>query len=210
MRASNTNPYLTLRFEGPSEAQIAEMKRVIYGACSATLRDAPRVATPPRTRATPDSARSTARAPSARTGQSREPQHAPGSMQDGGQAGRARADHVDRVEIAHVDGLGGRQPGPLQRNAEDARIGLLDADLGRVDDEVQMTREAESSRIAAHRAVGVRDARRAQTAGRASVSAASASGSPWVHSPMGALYPRRHADSAATVEASRTPSSSRR
>jgi phosphomannomutase / phosphoglucomutase len=32
VRASNTNPYLTLRFEGPSEAQIAEMKRVIYGA----------------------------------------------------------------------------------------------------------------------------------------------------------------------------------
>ena len=32
VRASNTNPYLTLRFEGPSEAQIAEMKRMIYGA----------------------------------------------------------------------------------------------------------------------------------------------------------------------------------
>ena len=32
VRASNTNPYLTLRFEGPSEAQIAEMKRIIYGA----------------------------------------------------------------------------------------------------------------------------------------------------------------------------------
>ena len=32
MRASNTNPYLTLRFEAPSEAGIDEMKRVIYGA----------------------------------------------------------------------------------------------------------------------------------------------------------------------------------
>jgi phosphomannomutase/phosphoglucomutase len=32
VRASNTNPYLTLRFEGRSEAQIEAMKRVIYGA----------------------------------------------------------------------------------------------------------------------------------------------------------------------------------
>ena len=32
MRASNTNPYLTLRFEARSEAEIEEMKRVIYGA----------------------------------------------------------------------------------------------------------------------------------------------------------------------------------
>ena len=30
VRASNTNPYLTLRFEGRSDAQIAAMKRVIY------------------------------------------------------------------------------------------------------------------------------------------------------------------------------------
>jgi phosphomannomutase / phosphoglucomutase len=32
VRASNTNPYLTLRFEARSEAQIAAMKQVIYGA----------------------------------------------------------------------------------------------------------------------------------------------------------------------------------
>jgi phosphomannomutase/phosphoglucomutase len=32
VRASNTNPYLTLRFEGTSEEEIAAMKRVIYGA----------------------------------------------------------------------------------------------------------------------------------------------------------------------------------
>jgi phosphomannomutase/phosphoglucomutase len=32
VRASNTNPYLTLRFEARSEAQIDAMKRVIYGA----------------------------------------------------------------------------------------------------------------------------------------------------------------------------------
>jgi phosphomannomutase/phosphoglucomutase len=32
VRASNTNPYLTLRFEAPTERQIDEMKRVIYGA----------------------------------------------------------------------------------------------------------------------------------------------------------------------------------
>lgn len=32
VRASNTNPYLTLRFEARTEAQIAEMKRVIYDA----------------------------------------------------------------------------------------------------------------------------------------------------------------------------------
>ena len=32
VRASNTNPYLTLRFEGHSEAEIASMKRVIYDA----------------------------------------------------------------------------------------------------------------------------------------------------------------------------------
>jgi phosphomannomutase/phosphoglucomutase len=32
VRASNTNPYLTLRFEGKSEAEIADMKKVIYGA----------------------------------------------------------------------------------------------------------------------------------------------------------------------------------
>ena len=32
VRASNTNPYLTLRFEARSEGEIAEMKRVIYGA----------------------------------------------------------------------------------------------------------------------------------------------------------------------------------
>ena len=34
VRASNTNPYLTLRFEGKSEAEIAEMKKTIYGALS--------------------------------------------------------------------------------------------------------------------------------------------------------------------------------
>jgi phosphomannomutase len=32
VRASNTNPYLTLRFEARSEAQIDAMKRVIYDA----------------------------------------------------------------------------------------------------------------------------------------------------------------------------------
>jgi phosphomannomutase / phosphoglucomutase len=32
VRASNTNPYLTLRFEAETEAEIASMKRVIYGA----------------------------------------------------------------------------------------------------------------------------------------------------------------------------------
>ncbi len=32
VRASNTNPYLTLRFEGRSEQEIEAMKRVIYGA----------------------------------------------------------------------------------------------------------------------------------------------------------------------------------
>jgi phosphomannomutase/phosphoglucomutase len=31
VRASNTNPYLTLRFEAPTEAQITAMKDVIYG-----------------------------------------------------------------------------------------------------------------------------------------------------------------------------------
>jgi phosphomannomutase/phosphoglucomutase len=34
VRASNTNPYLTLRFEAHSQDEIAEMKRVIYGALS--------------------------------------------------------------------------------------------------------------------------------------------------------------------------------
>src|SRR5262245_22248404 len=42
VRASNTNPYLTLRFEANTEAEIAEMKRVIYGA----LRRYPLVALP--------------------------------------------------------------------------------------------------------------------------------------------------------------------
>jgi len=32
IRASNTNPYLTLRFEARSEAEIAAMKRELYGA----------------------------------------------------------------------------------------------------------------------------------------------------------------------------------
>ena len=32
VRASNTNPYLTLRFEAHTDAEIEEMKRVIYGA----------------------------------------------------------------------------------------------------------------------------------------------------------------------------------
>jgi phosphomannomutase len=32
VRASNTNPYLTLRFEGRSQAAVDEMKRVIFGA----------------------------------------------------------------------------------------------------------------------------------------------------------------------------------
>ena len=32
VRASNTNPYLTLRFEADSEGKIADMKRVVYGA----------------------------------------------------------------------------------------------------------------------------------------------------------------------------------
>ena len=34
VRASNTNPYLTLRFEAHTEGEITEMKRVIYGALS--------------------------------------------------------------------------------------------------------------------------------------------------------------------------------
>jgi phosphomannomutase/phosphoglucomutase len=34
VRASNTNPYLTLRFEAHTEDEVAEMKRVIYGALS--------------------------------------------------------------------------------------------------------------------------------------------------------------------------------
>jgi phosphomannomutase/phosphoglucomutase len=32
VRASNTNPYLTLRFEAKTDDEIAAMKRVIYGA----------------------------------------------------------------------------------------------------------------------------------------------------------------------------------
>src|SRR5213079_1266530 len=32
VRASNTNPYLTLRFEGRSQAAVDEMKRVVYDA----------------------------------------------------------------------------------------------------------------------------------------------------------------------------------
>jgi len=32
VRASNTNPYLTLRFEAGTEREIEEMKRVIYDA----------------------------------------------------------------------------------------------------------------------------------------------------------------------------------
>jgi len=32
VRASNTNPYLTLRFEARTDAEIAAMKRVIYAA----------------------------------------------------------------------------------------------------------------------------------------------------------------------------------
>jgi phosphomannomutase len=32
VRASNTNPYLTLRFEARTEQQIEAMKRVIYDA----------------------------------------------------------------------------------------------------------------------------------------------------------------------------------
>jgi phosphomannomutase/phosphoglucomutase len=32
VRASNTNPYLTLRFEAHTDAEISEMKRAIYGA----------------------------------------------------------------------------------------------------------------------------------------------------------------------------------
>jgi phosphomannomutase / phosphoglucomutase len=42
VRASNTNPYLTLRFEGRSEAQIDAMKRIIYDA----LRQYPYVTLP--------------------------------------------------------------------------------------------------------------------------------------------------------------------
>jgi phosphomannomutase/phosphoglucomutase len=34
VRASNTNPYLTLRFEARTEGEIAEMKRIVYGALS--------------------------------------------------------------------------------------------------------------------------------------------------------------------------------
>jgi phosphomannomutase/phosphoglucomutase len=32
LRASNTNPYLTLRFEGNSRQAVEEMKRVVYDA----------------------------------------------------------------------------------------------------------------------------------------------------------------------------------
>jgi phosphomannomutase/phosphoglucomutase len=34
IRASNTNPYLTLRFEGETEGDVAEMKRIVYRALS--------------------------------------------------------------------------------------------------------------------------------------------------------------------------------
>jgi len=43
VRASNTNPYLTLRFEAATTGQIADMKGVIYGA----LRRYPFVTLPP-------------------------------------------------------------------------------------------------------------------------------------------------------------------
>jgi phosphomannomutase / phosphoglucomutase len=49
VRASNTNPYLTLRFEARSEAELGAMKREIYDA----LRRFPSVTLPEEPRATP-------------------------------------------------------------------------------------------------------------------------------------------------------------
>jgi len=58
-----------------------------------------------------------------------------GVHEDGVEAGGAGAEDVDGVEIADVGGLLGSQVGAVERDLKDARVGLLDADLGRIDDE---------------------------------------------------------------------------
>ena len=53
-------------------------------------------------------------------------------------AGGARAEDVGREDVAEMERARRRNAEPLEGDAEDARVGLLDADLAAVDDEVEV------------------------------------------------------------------------
>src|SRR5207247_6239306 len=90
---------------------------------------------------------------------------AAGVEQHGVEPGGARAHHVDRVEVADVEGRLGLHPRLRQAEPEDARVGLLDADDGGIDDEVEIAGEARLLENGAYRAIGVRDHARDQPRG---------------------------------------------
>src|ERR671918_1871523 len=69
------------------------------------------------------------------------------------QTGPARPHDVDRVEIADVGGFGRVDPGASEGALEQSRIGLLQAFLVGVEDEVEVAREVEALENAADGAV---------------------------------------------------------
>src|SRR6185436_17874246 len=83
--------------------------------------------------------------------------------EDGVEAGGAGAEDVDGVEVADVGRLARLETGAVERDLEDARIGLLDADLGGVDDEVQVAAETKLAQDVGDGAVGVGDHRGGQS-----------------------------------------------
>src|SRR5439155_928647 len=66
-----------------------------------------------------------------------------GVQQDGVEAGGARAVHVDRVQVADIGRLARRDARLGEGKVEDPRVGLLHADLGGVEDEVEVRQQAE-------------------------------------------------------------------
>ena len=128
-------------------------------------------------------------------GQSRRPQWPPGSRRMPLQPRPARAPDVHRVEIPDVNGFGRLDAGPREGQGEDARVGLLHADLERVDDEVEMPGQPQRAEERAHGAVRIGDDAHAQPGGPGEGEGRVALGIDDVedaHGRVVGLAPRRH------------------
>src|SRR4029077_5409067 len=78
------------------------------------------------------------------------------SDEDGPQARSPRAEDVDLVDVADVRARGRRQVQPRGRGLEDAGVGLSEAALRRVHDDLEKRREPGPLQEPAHAAVGIR------------------------------------------------------
>ena len=87
-----------------------------------------------------------------------------GIEEDAADSSGARANDVDVEQVADVHRPRRARAGALERDAEDPGIGLLAADLRRVDDHVEPAREPDARERRAQAAVGVRDDDEAETA----------------------------------------------